>query len=68
MIKEFTELINNLAIEAMINGLELSIEHKDYIHDTRGLGPSVGGGHAEDRGIVFRIYQPERDEEQEAES
>ena len=67
MINEILRLINNIASAAMDRGLDLQLEQKEYFHDAKGIGPSIGGGHTEDTGVVLRVYQPDNDKEQEEE-
>lgn len=65
MTNEVLRLFNNIAYAAMDRGLDLQLEQKEYFHDSKGIGPSIGGGHTEDTGVVLRVYQPEKDNEQE---
>lgn len=65
MTNEILRLFNNIASAAMDRGLDLQLEQKEYFHDSKGIGPSIGGGHTEDTGVVLRVYQPEKDNEQE---
>lgn len=51
----------------MDKGLDLTLEQKEYFHDSKGIGPSIGGGYTEDAGVVLRVYQPDKDNEQEEE-
>lgn len=65
MSNEILTLFNNIATAAMDRGLDLQLEQKEYFHDSKGIGPSILGGHTEDTGVVLRVYQPEKDNEQE---
>lgn len=65
MTNEIMRLFNNIASAAMDRGLDLQLEQKEYFHDSKGIGPSIGGGHTEDTGVILRVYQPEKDNEQE---
>ena len=67
MTNEILRLFNNIASAAMDRGLDLQLEQKEYFHDANGIGPSIGGGHTEDTGVVLRVYQPDKDNEQEEE-
>lgn len=67
MTSEILRLFNNIASAAMDRGLDLQLEQKEYFHDSKGIGPSIGGGHTEDTGVVLRVYQPDKDNEQEEE-
>ena len=59
MTREVLELFETISAAAMDRGLDLQLEQKEYFHDAKGIGPSIGGGHTEDTGVVLRIYQPE---------
>lgn len=65
MMNEVLKLFESISSAAMDRGLDLQLEKKEYFHDSKGIGPSIGGGHTEDTGIVLRVYQPEKDNEQE---
>ena len=65
MTNEILRLFNNIASAAMDRGLDLQLEQKEYFYDSKGIGPSIGGGHTEDTGVVLRVYQQEKDNEQE---
>ena len=65
MTNEILRLFNNIASAAMDRGLDLQLEQKEYFHDAKGIGPSIGGGHTEDTGVILRVYQPDRDEDPE---
>jgi hypothetical protein len=67
MTNEILRLFNDIASAAMDRGLDLKLEQKEYFHDAKGIGPSIGGGHTEDTGVVLRVYQPDKDNEQEQE-
>lgn len=67
MTSEVLNLFEKIAAAAMDRGLDLQLEQKEYFHDSKGIGPSIGGGHTEDTGVVLRVYQPEKDNEQEEE-
>lgn len=67
MTNGIIDLMYQIAAEAMALGKDLSLEQKEYFHDAKGFGPSIGGGHTEDTGVVLRVYQPEKDNEQEEE-
>lgn len=67
MTNEILRLFNNIASAAMDRGLDLQLEQKEYFHDAKGFGPSIGGGHTEDTGVVLRVYQPDRDEDPDEE-
>ena len=65
MTNEVLKLFESISAAAMDRGLDLQLEQKEYFHDSKGIGPSIGGGHTEDTGVVLRVYQPEKDDEQE---
>ena len=65
MMNEVLKLFESISSAAMDRGLDLQLEQKGYFHDSKGLVPSVGGGHTEDTGVVLRVYQPDKDNEQE---
>ena len=67
MTREVLELFETISAAAMDRGLDLQLEQKEYFHDAKGIGPSIGGGHTEDTGVVLRVYQPDKDNEQEEE-
>ena len=64
---QIIDLMYQIAAEAMTQGKDLSLEQKEYFYDLKGIGPSIGGGHTEDTGVILRVYQPEKDNEQEEE-
>ena len=68
MTSEVMKLFETISAAAMDRGLDLQLEQKEYFHDAKGIGPSIGGGHTEDTGVVLRVYQPEKDNEQEQEA
>lgn len=45
MTNEILRLFNNIASAATDRGLDLQLEQKEYFHDSKGIGPSIGGGH-----------------------
>lgn len=59
------DLMYQIAAEAMTLGKDLSLEQKQYTHEAKGIGPSIGGGHTEDTGVILRVWQPEKESEQE---
>ena len=63
MKDEVLKLFEKISAAAMDRGLDLQLEQKEYLHDSNGIGPSIGGGHTEDTGVVLRVYQPEKDNE-----
>lgn len=63
MTNEILRLFNNIASGAMERGLDLSLEQKEYFHDAKGIG-GLGGGHTEDTGVILRVWQPEKDEQE----
>lgn len=65
MMNEVLKLFESISSAAMDRGLDLQLEQKEYFHDSKGNGPSIGGGHTEDTGVVLRVYQPDKDNEQE---
>lgn len=67
MTNEILRLFNNIASAAMDRGLDLQLEQKEYFYDAKGIGPSIGGGHTEDTGVILRAYQPDKVNEQEEE-
>lgn len=67
MTSEVMKLFEKISAAAMDRGLDLQLEQKEYFHDAKGIGPSIGGGHTEDTGVVLRVYQPDKDNEQEEE-
>ena len=62
---QIIDLMYQIAAEAMTQGKDLSLEQKQYCHDAKGIGPSIGGGHTEDTGVILRVYQPEKEEDPE---
>lgn len=67
MIDGIIDLMYQIAAEAMTLGKDISLEQKEYFHDSKGIGPSIGGGHTEDTGVILRVWQPDKDNEQEEE-
>ena len=67
MTNAVLKLFEKISAAAMDRGLELQLEQKEYFHDAKGIGPSIGGGHTEDTGVILRVYQPDKDNEQEEE-
>lgn len=67
MTSEIMKLFEKISAAAMDRGLDLQLEQKEYFHDAKGIGPRIGGGHTEDTGVVLRVYQPDKDNEQEEE-
>lgn len=67
MTSEVLKLFEKISAAAMDRGLDLQLEQKEYFHDANGIGPSIGGGHTEDTGVILRVYQPDKDNEQEEE-
>ena len=67
MTNEVFRLFERISAAAMDRGLSLHLEQKKYLRNSKGLGPSIGGGHTEDTGVVLRVYQPDKDSEQEEE-
>ena len=65
MMNEVLKLFESISSAAMDRGLDLQLEQKEYFYDSKGIGPSIGGGHTEDTVVVLRVYQPEKDNEQE---
>lgn len=65
MTSEVMKLFEKISVVAMDRGLDLQLEQKEYFHDAKGIGPSIGGGHTEDTGVILRVYRPEKDNEQE---
>lgn len=65
MMNEVLKLFESISFAAMDRGLDLQLEQKEYFYDSKGIGPSIGGGHTEDTGVVLRVYQPDKDNEQE---
>lgn len=61
MMNEVLKLFESISSAAMDRGLDLQLEQKEYFYDSKGIGPSIGGGHTEDTGVVLRVYQPEKD-------
>lgn len=64
---QIIDLMYQIAAEAMTQGKDLSLEQKEYFHDSKGIGPSIFGGHTKDTGVILRVYQPDKDNEQEEE-
>lgn len=50
----------------MERGKDLSLEQKEYFHDSKGVA-GLGGGHTEDTGVILRVWQPEKESEQDQE-
>lgn len=67
MMNEVLKLFESISFAAMDRGLDLQLEQKEYFCDSKGIGPSIGGGHTEDTGVVLRVYQPEKESEQDEE-
>lgn len=67
MMNEVLKLFESISSAAMDRGLDLQLEQKEYFHDSKGIGPSIGGGHTEDTGVILRVYQPEKESEQDEE-
>lgn len=67
MTNEVLRLFEKISAAAMDRGLDLRLEQKEYFHDSKGVGPSIGGGHTEETGVVLTVYQPDKDNEQEEE-
>lgn len=65
MMNEVLKLFESISSAAMDRGLDLQLEQKEYFHDSKGIGPSIFGGHTYDTGVVLRVYQPDKDNEQE---
>jgi hypothetical protein len=66
MTREIFDLFCEIAIDAMERGKDLSLEQKEYFHDSKGVA-GLGGGHTEDTGVILRVWQPEKESEQEQE-
>ena len=66
MTNEILRLFNNIASAAMDRGLDLQLEQKEYFHDSKGVA-GLGGGHTEDTGVILRVWQPEKELDQEQE-
>ena len=64
---QIIDLMYQIAAEAMTQGKDLSLEQKEYFYDSKGIGPSIDGGHIEDTGVILRVYQPEKESEQDEE-
>ena len=64
MTNGIVDLMYQIAAEAMSIGLDLSLEQKQYTHEAKGIGPSIGGGHTEDTGVILRVWQPEKIEQE----
>lgn len=67
MMNEVLKLFESISSAAMDRGLDLQLEQKEYFHDSKGIGPSIGGGHTEDTGVILRVYQLEKESEQDEE-
>lgn len=67
MTSEVLKLFEKISAAAMDRGLDLQLEQKEYFHDAKGIGPSIGGGHTEDTGVVLRVFRPNKENEQEEE-
>lgn len=61
MTREIMDLFTEIASEAMKRGKDLSLEQKEYFHDSKGIA-NMGGGHTEDTGVILRVWQPESGE------
>lgn len=64
---QIIDLMYQIAAEAMTQGKDLSLEQKEYFYDSKGIDPSIGGGHTEDTGVILRVYRPEKESEQDEE-
>lgn len=60
------DFMYQIAAEAMTLGKDISLEQKEYFHDAKGIG-GLGGGHTEDTGVILRVWQPEKESDQEQE-
>lgn len=58
------DLMYQIAAEAMSIGMDVSLEQKEYFHDSKGIA-NLGGGHTEDTGVILRVWQSEKESEQE---
>lgn len=65
MKSEVIELIYRIAYEAMSLGKDLSLEQKEYYTDSDGFGDGVGSDHAEDNGLILRVWDSNEDNEEE---
>lgn len=65
MKSEVIELIYRIAYEAMSLGKDLSLEQKEYYTDSDGFGDGVGSDHAEDNGLILRVWDSSEDDEEE---
>ena len=65
MMNEVLKLFESISSAAMDRGLDLQLEQKEYFYNSKGIGPSSVGGHTEDTGVVLRVYQPEKESEQD---
>ena len=65
MKNEVVELIYRIAYEAMSLGKDLSLEQKEYYTDSDGFGDGVGSDHAEDNGLILRVWDSNEDNEEE---
>lgn len=65
MMNEVLKLFESISSAAMDRGLDLQLEQKEHFHYSKGIGPSIGGGHTEDTCVFLRVYQPDKDNEQE---
>lgn len=63
MMDGIIDLMYQIAVDAMETGKDLSIEQKEYFHDAKGIG-NIGGGHTEDTGVIMRVWQPDKSEEE----
>ena len=67
MTNEVLKLFDSISAAAIDRGLDLQLEQKEYFYVSKGIGPSIGGRHTVDIGVVLRVYQPDKDNEQEEE-
>lgn len=65
MKTEVVELIYRIASEAMALGKDLSLEQKEYYTDSDGFGDGVGSDHAEDTGLILRVWDSNEDDGEE---
>ena len=65
MKSEVIELIYRIASKAMSLGKDLSLEQKEYYTDSDGFGDGVGSDHAEDTGLILRVWDSNEDDEAE---
>ena len=67
MDKEERKLFYAIAHNAMENGLEISLEHKNSSYTSRVLNGAFANADNRDAGLILRVYQPDGEDDDESE-